>query len=144
MSVPILPQIVHIESQSLQELKTLNYPRNESVNINGITYTKYHVRNLSNSIGSWIVSDSKLSECEKNIILDWVKTNFIIRKTPNYYSSYFLKHILEKNTGIYTLAGQFEYAMLAAGFTHVRSWYDVNLHFSISQKSPALKMPVMG
>lgn len=144
MSPIILPQIVHIESQSLEELRTLKYPRPESVDINGITYTKFFVRNQSNSLGSWIVTDSPLSEDEKQIILDWVRTNFIIRKSPNYYSSYFLKHILEKNTGIYTYAGQFEYAMLSAGFTHVRNWHDINLHFSISQKSPALKMPSMG
>lgn len=90
--------------------------------------------------------EEKFEELDKqrqDILLKWIKENFIERKTTNYNcgTSYQLKHIIQKqyewHWKYYFTNEQFKKAMLLCGFKvgnpESRNWY-----FNISQKSPAL------
>lgn len=72
-------------------------------------------------------------------VLDWVKENFIPRKTKyEYATSYGLKHILEKELGLYLTNNQFKDAMMKCGYYPTQA-NELNWHYRISAKSPALK-----
>lgn len=90
--------------------------------------------------------EEKFEELDKerqDILLEWIKENFIKTKTTNCKcgTSYRLKHIIQKqykyNWKYYFTNEQFKKAMLLCGFkpsnVSSRNWY-----FNISQKSPAL------
>lgn len=80
-----------------------------------------------------------LNKEEQGKLLEWIKENFTSTKNINNktYSSYGLKHIIQKQEGLYVTNEQFKKAMLLCGFNvgnpHNRNWY-----FNVSQKSPAL------
>lgn len=82
---------------------------------------------------------SNLTEDEQDIVVNWILRNIFPRKTPLYYpSSYGLKHVLERDTKIYTTNNQFKDAMLVLGFHPVNKG-ELNWHFCISKKSPGVK-----
>ena len=77
-----------------------------------------------------------LSEKDKVTVLIWIKGNILKRKTPLFgSSSYGLKHVMTRATGIYVTNNQFKEAMLLCGFKPVDDRL-VNWNFCISKKSP--------
>lgn len=95
---------------------------------------------VTENMGS--VDDATLSDLtleEQNIVVDWILENIFPRKTPlDHPSSYGLKHVLERDTKIYTTNNQFKDAMLFLGFHPVNEG-ELNWHFCISKKSPGVK-----
>lgn len=60
---------------------------------------------------------TELSQNDMDTVLNWISENIYLRKTPLYgCSSYGLKHIMTKATGIYVTNNQFKDAMLRCGF----------------------------
>lgn len=82
----------------------------------------------------------KLTASETRILSNWIKLNFLPRKSPNRtHTSYGLKHIFEHSEcGFYITNGMFKGAMMAQGYIPVDK-EALNCHFRISQKSPAFK-----
>jgi predicted HTH transcriptional regulator len=81
-----------------------------------------------------------LDDETKQRVITWCKKYFIISEAFNKdRDSYGLKHVLEEDTGIYLTNGQFKGVMLISGFRHENN-EDLNWHFNISKKSPALFM----
>lgn len=75
---------------------------------------------------------------EQEILLSWIKRNFIMIETFNTrHSSYDLKRSFEVD-GFYITNGQFKGAMLKAGFS-VKDRKVDNWNFNISQKSPGIQ-----
>ena len=85
------------------------------------------------------IDDALISSHNKEeiaIILDWINTNFIPRKTVlRTSSSYGLKHILQHDTGIYLTNNEFKDAMLMAGYGPTNP-NELNWHYCISKRSP--------
>lgn len=82
---------------------------------------------------------TELSQNDMDTVLNWISENIYLRKTPLYgCSSYGLKHIMTKATGIYVTNNQFKDAMLRCGFMPVDS-AELNWHFCISKRSPCFK-----
>ena len=78
-------------------------------------------------------------EDEQEIIMDWIVNNLYPRKTPNYdRTSYGLKHLLERDTGIYLTNNEFKDAMLFCGF-EPNNPDELNWTYCISKKSPAFR-----
>lgn len=78
------------------------------------------------------------SDDEVQLVLEWIKSSIIPRKTPNLnQSSYGLKHRMEKETGLYTTNNQFKDAMLMCGF-HPVNERAINWTYCISEKSPCI------
>ncbi len=83
---------------------------------------------------SELISDLSLEKQE--IVLNWIKSGFIPRKTENRsHSSYGLKHYLQDETGIYLTNNQFKDAMMICGF-YTKDPNKLNWHYGISEKSP--------
>lgn len=77
------------------------------------------------------------SEEEQRIVMDWIANNIHPRKTVLYdNSSYGLKHILERDTGIYLTNNEFKAAMLFAGYAPANP-NGINWYYRISKKSQA-------
>ena len=71
-----------------------------------------------------------------DVVCEWIRSKLIRIKTPNYdKSSYGLKHILEKDTGLYLTNNEFKDAMLMCGYEPVNP-NDLNWNYCISKKSP--------
>ena len=71
---------------------------------------------------------------ERNILLDWCKDLYEekpIKGINRTNSSYGLKHLFEKETGIYVNNGAFKGAMFLAGFD-VGNLFATNWQFNIS------------
>ena len=80
-----------------------------------------------------------LPEEQQKIVLDWIKNNILLRKTPNYrYSSYGIKHLLQADKNIYLTNNQFKDAMLMCAF-YPANQKAVYWNFYISNKSPAFE-----
>ncbi len=76
-----------------------------------------------------------LSKEEQEVVFDWIAKNIQPRKTENRrLSSYGLKHVLQRDTGIYITNNQFKDAMLLCGYTPVRV-NELNWRYRISSKS---------
>ena len=89
----------------------------------------------------WVDNEliTDLPEAEMNKCLEWIKANFIPRKTPYMHStSYGLKHKLQSALGIYLTNNQYKDAMLECGYEPVDP-DALNWCYCISAKSPALK-----
>ncbi|MBG9319425.1 hypothetical protein I4J37_06525 [Corynebacterium belfantii] len=93
-------------------------------------------------IGAW--SDSKdqsfldLERSEQDRVLAWIRQSLKVPlKWRTHYSSYYLKHLLQRNTGIYVSNGQFKDAMILAGFKPVNA-RQLNHRYWLHPKSPAL------
>lgn len=72
-------------------------------------------------------------------VLSWIRNNLIENKTIyREYDSYGLKHMLDKDTGIYLTNAQFKDAMVKAGFYPVNETAK-NQNYCISKKSPAIR-----
>lgn len=100
---------------------------------NGRPYT-----NENGSVDDALVTE-RHSEEEIQIICEWIKSSLVRRKTPNYNrTSYGLKHILERDTGIYLTNNEFKDAMLMCDYEPVDP-NKLNWSYCISAKSPAFK-----
>ncbi len=76
---------------------------------------------------------------EINIACNWINENVIRRKKPNYEkTSYGLKHLLEKDTGLYLTNNEFKDAMLMCGFEPSNP-NELNWSYCISNKSPIFR-----
>lgn len=79
------------------------------------------------------------TESEQEIVRDWILQNLCPRKTVLYdRTSYGLKHLLERDTGIYLTNNEFKDAMLLAGFAPSDP-NELNWTYAISKKSPAFR-----
>lgn len=73
---------------------------------------------------------------EQKVVMNWIYDNFYIRKTPNYnYHTYWLKHALQYETGIYITDNQMKDAFLHAGFYPLDK-YDETWKFNLGVKNP--------
>lgn len=89
---------------------------------NPITYDDY-------SLFDDCFTDEKKDKC-----IAWVHEFMVERKTPNrYHTSYGLKHLLERDTGIYMTNNQFKSLMLKCGHYPV-SDIELNWTYRISEK----------
>lgn len=76
-------------------------------------------------------------KAEMDLAMRWIKENIRPRKTPNRGStSYWLKHVLERDTGLYLTNNEFKDAMLLSGYEPVNP-NALNWCYRISEKSPA-------
>lgn len=76
------------------------------------------------------------SKEEIDVVCEWIRSKLIRIKTPNYdKSSYGLKHILEKDIGLYLTNNEFKDAMLMCGYEPVNP-NELNWNYCISKKSP--------
>ena len=77
-----------------------------------------------------------LAESDQMLILDFIKANIRPRKTLNWsHTSYDIKHLITRLTGIYITDNQMKDAMLMCGFEPAdEHWH--NWIFYISEKSP--------
>lgn len=84
-----------------------------------------------------LVTDMANEEREK--AMAWIHENILPRKSPLLArSSYGIKHLLERDTGIYMTNNQFKDAMLLCGFEPVDE-RRLNWNYRISEKSPAFR-----
>ena len=82
---------------------------------------------------------NEMAEKDKKIAVQWLDGNIQPRKTPlPDWSSYGIKHLLERDTKLYMTNGEFKGAMLQCGYKPVDA-YELNWYFCISKRSPALK-----
>lgn len=112
------------------------YPREEEIVINGVKYIQPDVPSEHHSLSSYF----KLDNETKKLARDWILDNFIPRK--NTYiglSSYGLKHCIQADIGVYLTSGQFEYAMIDAGFIPSDRGLPF-LFFNVSKRSRALNL----
>lgn len=76
----------------------------------------------------------------QDIVLKWIRENFLPRKTELPTStSYGLKHILQRDTGIYLTNNEFKDAMMMCNFNPVDP-NELNWTYCISKKSPAFSL----
>ncbi|MCU4706453.1 hypothetical protein [Mycoplasma sp. CSL7503-lung] len=84
-----------------------------------------------------LITDIK--EKEQEIVFNWIYENIIPRKTElKTRTSYGIKHLLQKNTGIYLTNNQFKDAMMHCGYMPVNP-NELNWTYRISKKSKAFK-----
>ena len=87
-----------------------------------------------------------LPKIQRKEVMRWIDDNFYIRKTPNFnYHTYWLKHALQYETGIYITDNQMKDAFLRAGFNPLdkydESW---KFHLGIKNVSKLEKMHSRG
>lgn len=56
---------------------------------------------------------------EQAKLMRWISEAIQPAKTERPYSSYWLKHVFEHDTGLYVTNGQFKGAMRASGYEHI-------------------------
>lgn len=77
---------------------------------------------------------------DQEIVVKWICYNFYPVTALNYsHGSYGLKHILQRDTGIYLTENQFKDAMRICGFKHTKTPYS-GWHFNIAKNSPAFRL----
>ncbi|QVI98758.1 hypothetical protein KFR76_00630 [Corynebacterium diphtheriae] len=101
-------------------------------------------------IGNWIDSTStdgdpsaflQLDSVDQQVLLDWIGENLWVGEKWNMeHTSYGLKHIFARHTGIYVTNAAFKDAMVLAGFT-ARWAGQLNHHYRIHPLSPGLEKP---
>ena len=81
-----------------------------------------------------------LAELEQKVILDFIKANIKSRKSPNWsHTSYGIKQLITRLTGVYITDNQMKDAMLMCGFKPVEEhWF--RWVFRISERSPLWKI----
>ena len=78
-------------------------------------------------------------ESEQLIVMNWIRENIRPRKSVlRKRTSYGIKHILQRDTGLYLTNNQFKSAMLLSGY-EPSDPNELNWHYRISAKSPAFK-----
>lgn len=96
------------------------------------------VGGLPVSTESPFFDDKLLTDEDKEIqekVLKWIKQHCVRIKSINKrHSSYGLKHILERDTGIYLTNNQFKHAMLLAGHNPINE-KDLNWYFRIGNRA---------
>ena len=91
----------------------------------------------SGNVDDALITERKPEEQKK--VLQWIKENIYPRKTPHLlHTSYSLKHLLERDTGIYLTNNEFKDAMMICGFEPANP-DKLNWMFGISHKSPIFK-----
>lgn len=74
---------------------------------------------------------------EQRVVFDWIYENIRPIKSPNkHHTSYGIKHILERDTGIYLTNNEFKDAMMQCFYNPVDA-DELNWCYCISEKSPA-------
>ena len=77
----------------------------------------------------------KMSKERKESLKNWIENNFYSRKTMNnQHTSYGLKHILERDTGMYFTNDEFKGGMIEMGYTP-HDTRELNWRFNISERS---------
>ena len=93
----------------------------------------------SNTIGAallYALPDEKIAQ-----ISEWIKKNVrAADRNCSGYSSYGLKHELERDTGIYLTNNQFKHAMLLAGFVPINA-NELNWEFNIILTRDVIENP---
>lgn len=102
--------------------------------------TKYDKSKIMDK-GVWTRDDDNhlfdLSAEVRERVLAWIKNGIMPRKTPLYdRTSYGIKHVMQRQTGIYVTNNQFKEAMLECGYAPVDE-NEYNWVYHISKKSPA-------
>ena len=93
--------------------------------------------NENGSVDDKLMKD--LSIKEQEMVIEWINVNIYPRKTVlNSYTSYGIKHILERELGIYLTNNQFKDAMLICGYYPINP-NELNWTYRISKQSPAFK-----
>ena len=87
------------------------------------------------------IDDSLLSDLPGEMqhkVIGWIEANFIPsdRFILEYYTSYSLKHIVERDLGIYLTNNQMKDALLLCGYRPVNC-RELNWRYKISPRSPA-------
>ena len=81
-------------------------------------------------------------EEEVRTVMSWIGENISPRKTPLYgHTSYGIKHLLHRDTGIYLTNNEFKDAMLQAGYKPIDP-NELNWRYRISKKSQAFALKV--
>lgn len=79
---------------------------------------------------------------EIDTVMNWIAESITPRKTPlDGHTSYGIKHLLHRDTGIYLTNNEFKDAMLQAGYEPVDP-NQLNWHYHISKKSKAFALKV--
>jgi hypothetical protein len=87
-----------------------------------------------------LITDLPQDEMDK--VLNWIKEKILPRKTVySCITSYGLKHILDRDIGIYLTNNQFKDAMMMCGYKP-KDANELNWHYFISGKSPAFARTV--
>lgn len=93
--------------------------------------------NWSTKLDNKLLTD--FDQAKQDLILQWVRENFIpSEKVLRDWTSYGLKHILEKDLKLYLSNNQFKDAMLMCGFEPFKA-DELNWKFRISRKSLVFK-----
>jgi hypothetical protein len=78
-------------------------------------------------------------QVEIDLVMDWIRENILPRKSPlQERTSYGIKHILERDTGLYLTNNEFKDAMMMAGYMPIDP-DALNWTYCISKKSPAFQ-----
>jgi hypothetical protein len=76
---------------------------------------------------------------EMDVAMQWIAENIRPRKTPLHErTSYGIKHLLQRDTGLYLTNNEFKDAMLLSGYEPVDP-NELNWCYCISKKSPAFE-----
>ena len=103
--------------------------------INGRPYS-----NENGYVDDGLITDHPQEEIDA--IMNWISNSIAPRKTPlGGHTSYGIKHLLERDTGIYLTNNEFKDAMLQAGYEPVDP-NELNWHYRISKKSKAFALKV--
>lgn len=84
---------------------------------------------------------NELPQETQSVVLAWIKTGIILCKNGLVCSSYFLKHRLHAETGIYVSDNQFKEAMLICGISP-KNVCAFHWEYPLSRKSRILKNPI--
>lgn len=91
------------------------------------------------------VDDGLMAHYQQDVVgtvMDWISENISPRKTPlTSHTSYGIKHLLERDTGIYLTNNEFKDAMLQAGYEPIDA-DALNWCHRISKKSRAFKQKI--
>ncbi|MBN4083809.1 hypothetical protein JXZ92_03210 [Mycoplasma sp. CSL10137] len=80
-----------------------------------------------------------IDEKKQEIVFNWIDENIMPRKTKlETITSYGIKHLLQKDTGIYLTNNQFKDAMMHCGYKPVNP-NELNWTYRISKKSKAFR-----
>ena len=76
-----------------------------------------------------------LPKRQQKDVMNWIYNNFYVRKSPNHnYHTYWLKHALQYETGIYITDNQMKSAFLKAGFYPLDK-YEESWKFNLGVKN---------
>lgn len=129
MSPIILTQYSQFEANT-------TYPCSESIEINGIEYSKELVPSEHHSLYSYF----RVDEETRDKVRYWMQRAYLpSNRLYTAYSSYGLKHDMHAHIQIYMTSGQYEHAMIDAGFRPGDGPKKDFLYFYISKNSPSFK-----